>query len=303
MWHQLVFAYARYFVYDSIDIYRASFLIAIVFLLSILSYSYIEQPFRHKNKISNYQLFAFLGFFFFLTSGIGVYLHINGGIIKDVPELNIKKSKPEKNTQVAFNMRIVNYLNNDFTQKNKIKVLIIGNSFSRDWANVLLNSRYSSQIELSYISISLSYIDEINKSGNLIDRWNKADCVYISAFDKFELDSILVKYKLDTTKYWVIGVKNFGVNNGIFYNKPKNNSYYNQRSLMAKGYIEKNNQLKIQYKDRYIDIVSQIISADKSVPVFTNDGEFISQDCIHLTESGAKYFGQMVVFDKYFRFN
>ena len=39
----------------------------------------------------------------------------------------------------------------DFESSDKVKVLVIGDSFGRDWANILNESSIADQIEISYI--------------------------------------------------------------------------------------------------------------------------------------------------------
>lgn len=46
-----------------------------------------------------------------------------------------------------------------------------------------------------------------------------------------------------------------------------------------------------------IDLVQ---NSDGSIPIFTDDNMFISQDCRHLTEAGAKYYAKLVDWDSIF---
>ena len=45
------------------------------------------------------------------------------------------------------------------------------------------------------------------------------------------------------------------------------------------------------------DCISQ--KTDGGVPVFVNDGRFISQDCRHLTQAGAQYYASLIDLEKY----
>ncbi len=48
MWHQIVFAFSRYLVVEEFSFQNSVLVILLVFLLSILSYYTIENPFRNK---------------------------------------------------------------------------------------------------------------------------------------------------------------------------------------------------------------------------------------------------------------
>ncbi|KKX46796.1 hypothetical protein [Sphingobacterium sp. IITKGP-BTPF85] len=102
------------------------------------------------------------------------------------------------------------------------------------------------------------------------------------------------KYKIDKNKVWNIGTKNFGSNNGIFYNKPNGNNYCSQRTVMIDGFLNKNRHLANQWKDRYIDIIGVLIDSEQTIPVFTPECKFISQDCRHLTRPGAIYIAKLI---------
>ena len=60
---------------------------------------------------------------------------------------------------------------------------------------------------------------------------------------------------------------------------------------MEKGYLDENNKLKKEWGSKYIDIIALIVNAKSTVPVFTPNCKFISQDTRHLTPSGAEYIG------------
>ena len=300
MWHQLILAFSRYFVFETLGIGDMFFISLFILVLSIGTYYFIEQPFRNKNTISTSLMLIFLSFGFIVITGISAYIKLSGGVLKDIPELAIKKSDDNQNTQVQYNMRIVSYQDSIFDNSERLKVLIIGNSYSRDWANILLESKYSNKINLSYIRIRSSYYKEINKGSDLIERWRDADYIYISEFDKTEFESIMKKYDLDNNKVWIIGVKNFGHNNGFYYNNKDVNNYCEQRAKVDDAIFKKNKKLKHISNEKYIDILSSICDQNQKVPVFNDNCEFISQDCYHLMKGGAQYFGSMVVLDDYF---
>jgi len=79
LWHYPVFAFSRLsqFEYGQVD--RVKWLILIV-ILSILSYLFIEKPFRNRRVMSLGSLFVFLSFLFSVAFIFSVYSIVNDGV-------------------------------------------------------------------------------------------------------------------------------------------------------------------------------------------------------------------------------
>lgn len=52
MWHQIVLAFARYFVVQEIELSNTPILFILIFVLSAMSYYLVEQPFRNKHCLT-----------------------------------------------------------------------------------------------------------------------------------------------------------------------------------------------------------------------------------------------------------
>ncbi|MEN6617599.1 MAG: hypothetical protein ABFD12_13665, partial [Syntrophorhabdus sp.] len=89
------------------------------------------------------------------------------------------------------------------------------------------------------------------------------------------------------------GTKNFGINSGFFYNQA-GEDYFSQRTKMEDGYLEFNKKLKYKWGSKYIDLIEKIMDEKGTVPVFSPNKMFISQDCRHFTKAGASYFSQLL---------
>lgn len=279
MWHQVILAFTRYFIISEPNTLQISTILVIIFILSLLSYKLIEQPFRKKSIINNRLLALLLIPFFIVSTFTSIYIYSKSGVLKDVPELSISKSDAKKNMHSAYNHR--NYmLDKEFSKDNRQKVLVIGNSFARDWINVLLESNHKG-IEISYI-----YNPYTHK--NFQNRAIQADIIFYSTPSIENINNL----NIDQEKLWVVGTKNFGYNNGIYYNY-RGDGYYKQRTKMENGYIEENNKMKNIWKGRYINYIDSVIDSRQTVPVFTPSKKFISQDCRHLTKAGAIFYAKI----------
>lgn len=292
MWHQIILAYARYFLFEKINFYQSFLLFFIIVIISIISFNIIEQPFRNKNLISNKKLIVITGTMFFVTTTMSFIIYFNAGIIKDVPELSIVSKNinmqsslfnyKKENIHIAYNSRIYD-LDKPFKNKINKKILVIGNSFARDWVNVLLETQLVSKDQISYTP-------EIQKCIDIKQRLKEADLIFFSELHYIDFIKICNVYDVNKQKVFNVGTKNFGSNNGFFYNKKHNESYCIQRTELDKGFIEKNDSLKLEWKDKFIDIIGVNIDKNNKVPVFTENCKFISQDCRHLTKDGALYY-------------
>ena len=61
-------------------------------------------------------------------------------MVRDIPELDIDKNNVHRNMHAEYVDRIYEY-DVDFPEENgKINVMLIGNSFARDFGNILLES-------------------------------------------------------------------------------------------------------------------------------------------------------------------
>ena len=69
---------------------------------------------------------------------------------------------------------------------------------------------------------------------------------------------------------------------------------------MEKGYLEANANLKTEFGSRYLDLIGLIADDEGTVPVFTPDHHFISQDCRHFSECGAKWFSSLIDWNLYY---
>ena len=224
-----------------------------------------------------------------------------GGNIKNVPELGINKSNrptqlnffsSQSNINIQYNEDI-RALDKPFSdnkqgiaiKSDKVKVLVLGNSFGRDVANVLLESSFKDSIEVRYSDLVSKSDDELK------NRFNNADFIFFGS--NYPSKELIAKYNIDINKVWIIGTKDFGNSNGIHYNR-KIEDYSKYRTFMKTGVLGSNQNLKKEWGEKYIDLIGLIADPRGKVLVFTPDGKFISQDTVHFTKFGAMFFARLL---------
>jgi peptidoglycan/LPS O-acetylase OafA/YrhL len=281
MWHQVFLAFSRYTMTQHISMPLAIGLLAVIVILSYFSFRFVEQPFRHSTLIGTRSLMASVLCSSLALSTASFYIVSVSGVVRDVPELEVTASNAKPGQHIQYNERI-QFLNRDFSRNGKTKVLVVGDSFARDWCNILLESAYKDQIDLTY-----AYSPEV--SVNFSERLKEADVLFLATRSPPKTEP----FEYAGKTIWVVGTKNFGTNSGFFFNQ-RTGAYFLQRTSPQEGVLELNERCKLEFGDHYIDVLAQLLDSNGTVPVFTPDGKFISQDTVHLTKAGATYLSALL---------
>lgn len=289
MWHQVTLAFARYAVWESLGPVQALVALVVIGGLSMVTYHFVEQPFRNTAALSWRTVLTVLLLGYAGTMGAAGYVYARAGVIRDVPELGITTTNAVRNMHGAYNERVFQYDRGFFGHGGRIRVLVVGDSFARDWANILLESRFADAIELTYVYWSQLGGDDSVTKGVIRERGRMADLVFVSR----ATPELLADWGLDGSKIWVVGPKNFGQTNGIFYNSSHRRPE-RQRSRLPDDILRENDTLRRAFASRFIDLISPLCDTATCVPVFTPEGRFISQDTRHLTRDGARHYATVL---------
>lgn len=279
LWHQPLFAFYRYFFADELSPVMLCCLIGVALLLSVLTYHLIE-----KRIAINMMSRICLIFSFIVVNAFGLWIYQKGGIVRDIPELDIREGKTDPMIFEKYTDRIYQY-DHEFVPDNpKKKILVIGNSFARDFANILLESPMSDSIQLSY---HYAFVD------CPLTRIRQCDRIYFFGW-KHEVPDVVWQNLKRDADIWGIGTKNHGTSNGIFYKNRCCQGYFNQRATIRTDFFSANYLSHEEWQDHYIDFLDQMLESDKTVPVFTPDHHFITYDGRHLTPSGIRYYARLL---------
>lgn len=277
VWHQVVLAFIRYsFTNDLQEMTPLLSFVCITCLLSYFSYKYVEQIKRTK-KVWLLSIFVFV-----LTTISALFIYVDAGVVRDVPELEVVKGKVHRGMWAEYCDRGYKY-DKEFSASDKKKWYVIGNSFGRDMVNIILESKIADKVDVVY-STPKNYQNKDKRFAN-------ADVVILSTLGlNKEIIEDVHRRCTANAKFFIVGEKNFGESNGQVYRHRFSNDYHQQTVEMEDGYAEKNDQLKKAYSDCYIDLIEMVRQPNGKVRVFSDDGKFISQDCRHLTKAGAQFY-------------
>lgn len=292
LWHQPIFAFLRAYS----DEYPSSFsfltLIPLVFLLSYLTWRFVESPFRNRSLIGRNLVFSYsvLGTVVFIA--IGLYLNKSYGMASRVFYDGVVIADMDKR---IYNERAFAYKMESFADKSATNVLIIGNSFGRDFTNITVENFDISRVEIIYRD-DLGQCIEEQSSSKTKSLFNDAD-VIVYASDGYDKDCFLSDIKFANSrgkKIFYVGTKDFGYNLNwlIRLNKEQRKNQFNP---IAERFLVSDKEMSEAIpSEHFISLLKPTVVGSK-IPITDDMGRMLSTDRAHLTKYGALYFGQKAV--------
>jgi hypothetical protein len=323
LWHQPIFAFGRLAFEDTRRIFP--YLILTTFILSILSYLFIEKPFRNR-------LFISTRFFFILVISVAALLFLCGystvyfkGFENRFQQDWLGWSNHKSNT--AYVYKRANSLEKDFENNQTKKILIVGDSFSQDLVNEIYENKNFSNFQIRTLKIIADcqtyygpYDEKVQIKNKIVckkiqqslvsKRMKDADMIIFASawrdWSAIALKDTLERLDLRSTqKILIIGTKFFGK---VHYNSLSKLNF-NERIKLKKdvSYCEQikiNKILSKSFPNNIIIPTSLICSTNgKKIecPLFTPKGDLITYDGSHLTKEGARYLGSKLLEDDKFK--
>ncbi len=290
IWHQVVIAFLFYSFFPKQSVSSFLTYAVVTVVLSLLSYHFIEIPLGATVKNKKKETVVILGTIVVagIICSLSFLVYMHAGVVRDVPELNINKDKVHRNMHAEYCDRPYSW-DRDFEDGNKPHILVLGNSFGRDWANVLYE--HNPALDISYC-----YYTEENLKKRL-SRVEKADFVFYAISDYDGVPDYVLE-NIPEEKLYIIGNKNYGASNGIIYAKRYSEDYFYQTVELDKVLLEQNKTDSDIFGDHFINLMAPIMKDETNSYVFTDDHKYISQDCRHLTQMGAQFYARTLDIDE-----
>ena len=313
-------------------------MIAIFFisvLLAMLMYKFIEQPFRKptsqtaKAKTNKPFLISAL-VSAVLVIGVAYNAHASKGWLWRYPASLVEQLSFSRDDYANYFWNNIERTPSQFTNNGNAKVLIIGDSMAADLINVFVESGGDKQLDLAAIKIesncktmftfdSAQYQrmytsraaickKEHDKVLNNLQLIREADKVILATYlslehsVKFVIDSALFLKKSGAKQVLILGQKDQQSNGMAFFarmafkpNLHKIKTPLNDNAQRINASLEK------YAKDyQYVDLVSQFCS-EQGCQRVTEDGHLIIFDGTHLSQQGAKFIGERLLKDTWFK--
>ena len=161
LWHHPIFSFVRYKLYPNPGALFFFILILIIFLISFFTWFFIEKPFRNENiskrgffiksSVSAILIFIGLGFSGYYFDGFK-----SRSVFSDLfqemyqPENYALQHESWSHLRLLSNDPSYSIINNQYDRENwfskndtRKKMLLVGNSHSKDLYNALINSNYA----------------------------------------------------------------------------------------------------------------------------------------------------------------
>jgi peptidoglycan/LPS O-acetylase OafA/YrhL len=297
LWHQPLFSMMRVYSKERPGIAAYSILSVLTFILAYISWRFIETPCRNREKVSRKQIFSFALVLSVVFASFGFFLDRNYGIVSRIYDAS-KVTASDLDKRI-YNERVSQMRMSSFPQDKKLKLLVVGNSFARDFVNMTTESFDVKNVDISYNDFSECIASSGNKTAE--ELYSAADVIVIA--NRTINESCLpgnIRFARERNKeLFYIGTKDFGYNlNWIMRLAPEN--WPNQWNMVSSAILEADAySSRIVPEDNYISLLKPTVK-DGRILITDADGHLISVDREHVTKFGAIYFGQRVLLESRF---
>lgn len=282
--HQPVYAFVRVGSLHEPSPWLLGALIVPILGLSWLCWRYVEEPFRDPTRISARRLAAVL---IPSTAGIaalGLTLHVNEGF----PERAFPNIEAGGDVYISYNESIRELTIGTDGAPPAPDVVVVGNSFGRDAANVLLEAN-------PLLAGRLGYAPSLDTAG--LDSAIGPDTVVVLAVQSATSSEVNAQLEVldsyDARDVHVFGPKNFGWNLNPFARVPLEDRA-DVRTEISDQIVVMNDALAAEVPD-YVDVIRLLGEDGRSVAVFDQLGNPLSPDRVHLTKYGAQFVADRLV--------
>ena len=314
-------------------------LVFLSLLLGGLSCKWVEAPWRDKQRFSRRQIlvFSLLGIVFLNFLSLGLLLHSTGRnnslSLPPSQGVDARSSINAYLDEVQWR-RAADYVTARFDsliqfrrfnltreEKNKKKLLLIGDSHGKDLLNMIgENGKFLDyQIRFHFVSgrcqiylgdeqrsrlikpFDQAFCDKGHDVKDAFPLLRQADLIILAQFWKLwsaeRLNETIKRLNLSKKqRILVLGIKTFSKANPNLYLDQSRSHRLSLRSTIIPTFLERNEALRKSVSPtNFIDLLEIVCEKkNNSCPIFTPQERMISFDGSHLTQSGAKFIGRLV---------
>lgn len=273
VWHQLILAFMRYILSDELSVGVLTAYLGLTALVSVASYNVLERV-RLRSRWS----IGLWGAGWVLVLAASFIVYHRAGVVRDVPELGVTCDNPYTARNTSYTDRIYGLANQELTDSTRVPLLVIGNSFARDFASCLLEWDTAGCLEIAYMPVFIA--DD--------PRYARAKRIYVFGGSDVVPPAVW-RQAGDSAKIYGIGSKNFGKSAGPIFNRRNRPGYYSTTIPVPDKLRRLNDFWRRDWQGRFVDMLSATLDANGNIRLFTPDSMLISFDCNHLTAAGGRF--------------
>ena len=162
LWHQPLFAFSRHRSLATPEPVNLMWLIATTFVLALLTWKFVENPFRNKNKFSQLQIFVLAALGSLLIITIGAAGHLTGGFenrsagITPIAEIDQKR---QINYGLHESCSATTTLSSECQTSDEPEILVWGDSYAMHLVPAVLSSNPDAAFRQMTRSLCGPFID------------------------------------------------------------------------------------------------------------------------------------------------
>ena len=305
LWHQPLLAFLRIVSPEPPSKLALLSVVGLSVPLAWASWRWVEQPFRNRQRLSRGVLFVTAAAVGVLFGGFGLLIDSQDGFPGRVPGLAPDGGGGRRVTREMYVDRIFSYLDRPFSDQGKPHVLVLGNSFARDFINCAIENGYMRGAETCYLPVNNRgdfgcFGDGDAVSPQIRARLAGADIVIlvqgdVPTFDTACWDADLALLRAaGARRVILVGTKDFGWNpNAIMCMGDEDRLAFRPRVRDEVFGWNEQDRRNVP-ADSFVDMLGMLADEGRTVPLFTPGGELISEDGRHFTKPGAKFVGELL---------
>jgi peptidoglycan/LPS O-acetylase OafA/YrhL len=292
LWHQPLFAFARVWSPEQPPVVVFVALSFASLGLAWLTWRFVETPFRSPTAVRPRVFVPVIGSTLVAVTAFGLVLHAGDGLPGRVYGPDVLADGA---IDVMYVQRLIDSDAARFVDDDRLNVFVVGNSFSRDLGNAVLETYPDARLEMIHQPGVLGCFEAEPRPEHFDERYEQADLILYATDRTYEpcVRDDLDQAVADGKEIFIGGAKNFGDNaNWIARQAP------DERALLTNRVPD-----EILERDR---VARELVPAEHlvpwldlaeggRVPITDEEGRILSPDRIHFTKYGAAYFGERVL--------
>lgn len=291
LWHHPLFSFARIYSIEAPSLPIMAGLCVLTFILAVLSWRYVETPFRRSTNFNRRFIFSASAVLSLAFVAFGYLLHTSHGVPSRMYEVGIASSD---DMYISYNERAFNYKKDEFSEGHRLHLLIVGNSYARDFVNMTLENFNVDGIDIIYRDDSPNCLREGSSVFNAL--YKKSDVIVFASGEAYVhcTKSNISQAQADGKRIFYAGTKHFGYNLNWIARLSANDRPNRTNPLIQSTKDTETNLVAIVPKENFISLLSPIVT-NGLIPVTDDQGRLLSADRSHLTKHGAIYIGKIAL--------